>query len=109
MILRERGGFTFAPTPSPVHESARQGRVLMGGDFMPFWWHNLTVEGPSDILNLRTISTHLRTQGRTALDPRWVLVPTGGVDKIPIFIALRESLVKLDGRSECYGSRDSLR
>jgi hypothetical protein len=49
---------------------------------------NLVVEGPADIVYLRVLSTHLRNVGRTALSPRWVLVPAGGMDKIPTFIAL---------------------
>ncbi len=49
---------------------------------------NLVVEGPADILYLQIVSNHLRDEGRTALDPRWVIVPVGGVDKIPTFIAL---------------------
>jgi hypothetical protein len=49
---------------------------------------NLIVEGPSDIPYLQILSTYLCTQGRMSLDPRWVLVPAGGIDKIPTFIAL---------------------
>jgi len=50
---------------------------------------NLVVEGPSDILYLQIISDYLKEQGRTSLDfTRWTLVPAGGADKIPTFIAL---------------------
>jgi hypothetical protein len=49
---------------------------------------NLVVEGPSDLLYLTTMSEHLRNEGREGLDPRWVIVPVGGIDKIPTFIAL---------------------
>ncbi|MBA2713342.1 MAG: ATP-binding protein, partial [Rubrobacteraceae bacterium] len=49
---------------------------------------NLIVEGPSDYLYLEIVSNYLRDKGRTALDSRWVIVPAGGVDKIPTFIAL---------------------
>jgi predicted ATP-dependent endonuclease of OLD family len=44
---------------------------------------NLIVEGPSDFLYLEILSNYLRDKGRTALDARWVIVPAGGVDKIP--------------------------
>lgn len=49
---------------------------------------NLVVEGPADYLYLQVMSGHLQGLGRTGLDPRWVIVPVGGLDKIPTFIAL---------------------
>jgi len=49
---------------------------------------NLVVEGPADYLYLQVMSGHLRAHGRTPLDPRWVIVPVGGLDKIPTFVAL---------------------
>jgi predicted ATP-dependent endonuclease of OLD family len=49
---------------------------------------NLVVEGPSDLLYLTAISEHLRDAGRAHLDARWVLVPVGGLEKVPSFIAL---------------------
>jgi hypothetical protein len=49
---------------------------------------NLVVEGPADYLYLSVLSGHLQTLGRAALDPKWVIVPVGGLDKIPTFIAL---------------------
>lgn len=49
---------------------------------------NLIVEGPADYLYLQVLSGHLRGLGRTGLDPRWVIVPVGGLDKIPTFVAL---------------------
>lgn len=50
--------------------------------------HTLIVEGPSDLLYLAWASNELRSRGRTALDPRWVVTPAGGIDKIGSFIAL---------------------
>lgn len=50
--------------------------------------HNLVVEGPSDLLYLSAMSSHLGTIGRTVLDPRWTIVPVGGADKVPTFVAL---------------------
>ena len=49
---------------------------------------NLVVEGPSDILYMQILSEHLRGLGRSGLDARWALVPAGGIDKIPTFVAL---------------------
>jgi hypothetical protein len=49
---------------------------------------NLLVEGPADYLYLRVFSQHLGQLGRTCLDERWVIVPVGGLEKVPTFIAL---------------------
>ncbi|MFL5943689.1 MAG: AAA family ATPase [Gaiellaceae bacterium] len=49
---------------------------------------NLVVEGPADYLYLTVLSDRLRELDRTSLDPRWVIVPVGGLDKIPTFVAL---------------------
>ena len=49
---------------------------------------NLVVEGPSDLIYLSTMSELLQAQGRTGLDSRVTLVPVGGADKIPTFVAL---------------------
>lgn len=50
--------------------------------------NNIVVEGPADYLYLTIISALLTEKGRTALDPKWVIVPVGGLDKIPTFVAL---------------------
>jgi len=57
--------------------------------------NNLIVEGPADYIYLQVISEHLRTLGRTSLDPRWVIVPVGGLDKIPTFVALLGSQLNI--------------
>ncbi len=49
---------------------------------------NLVVEGPSDYVYLTVVSEHLRSLDREGLDPRWTIVPAGGLDKVPTFIAL---------------------
>lgn len=56
---------------------------------------NLIVEGPADYVYLQVISEHLRTLGRTSLDSRWVIVPVGGLDKIPTFVALLGSQLNI--------------
>lgn len=50
--------------------------------------HNLIVEGYSDFLYLQTMSSILRTQGRTGLLHGITIIPVAGVDKAPSFIAL---------------------
>lgn len=50
--------------------------------------HNLVVEGTSDFTYLTILSRHLLSQGREGLDERWSLVPVGGADMVPTFVAL---------------------
>jgi len=50
--------------------------------------HTLLVEGPSDLLYLKWFSNELKGKGRVRLDPRWVISPVGGIDKVASFVAL---------------------
>lgn len=50
--------------------------------------HTLLVEGPGDILFLRSWSDALGRRGRTTLDARWTICPAGGIDKIQPFVSL---------------------
>lgn len=49
---------------------------------------NLLVEGPSDLLYLKTVSSMLEAEGRTGLREDVKIVPTGGLDKVATFVAL---------------------
>jgi predicted ATPase len=49
---------------------------------------NLLVEGTSDFTYLTLISDHLRESGRKHLDERWRILPAGGAQNIPTFVAL---------------------
>jgi predicted ATP-dependent endonuclease of OLD family len=73
---------------------------------------NVVVEGPADYLYLTVLSGHLRSLSRTSLDPRWVIVPVGGLDKIPTFVALLGAhlnvAVVMDGASGGSQKIDSL-
>ena len=64
---------------------------------------NLIVEGPSDYIYLTVLSAYLREKDRTELDQRWTIVPVGGIDKIPTFVALLgtqlDVAVMVDGRA----------
>jgi len=66
--------------------------------------HNLVVEGISDYTYLRMLSDHLKSVGRLGLDERWSLVPVGGADLVPSFVALLghplEVTVLVDSRRE---------
>lgn len=50
--------------------------------------HNLLVEGVSDLVYLQTMSSLLESLGRTCLDSKITIVPTGGLDKVTTFISL---------------------
>jgi hypothetical protein len=58
--------------------------------------NNLVVEGTSDFTYLDLISRHLESlTGRTPLDDSWTILPVGGVDLIPTFIALLHTHLNL--------------
>jgi predicted ATP-dependent endonuclease of OLD family len=50
--------------------------------------NNVVVEGTSDYAYLKLVSDFLASKGRTSLDPKWSIVPVGGADLIPTFVAL---------------------
>lgn len=53
--------------------------------------HQLLVEGPSDLLYLAVMSEAVKTRTEdpeAGLDPRWSVVPAGGIEKMPAFISL---------------------
>lgn len=49
---------------------------------------NLLVEGTSDFTYITAISDYLKSERRTHLDERWRILPCGGVQNIPTFVAL---------------------
>lgn len=52
--------------------------------------HCLLVERPSDLLYLELLSQACRDAGLSALDPRWLITPVGGADKVSAFMSLRD-------------------
>lgn len=66
--------------------------------------NNIVVEGTSDYAYLKIISDYLAANGRTSLDPTWSIVPVGGADLIPTFVALLGNHLKVtvlvDSRKE---------
>lgn len=49
---------------------------------------NLLVEGPSDLIYLKTVSSILESKGKVGLQENITIVPTGGLDKVVTFVAL---------------------
>jgi predicted ATP-dependent endonuclease of OLD family len=66
--------------------------------------NNLVVEGTSDYAYLRLLSDVLTAKGRVGLNPKFSIVPVGGADLIPTFVALLGNHLKvtvlLDSRKE---------
>lgn len=50
--------------------------------------NTLIVEGPADLLFLKSVSSELEREGRTGLSDKWVITPVGGSGKVPTFVAL---------------------
>lgn len=50
--------------------------------------HNLVVEGTSDFTYLIVLSDYLKEKKRIFLSESWSIVPAGGIDLIPTFVAL---------------------
>lgn len=48
----------------------------------------LLVRGPSDHVYLTAMSGHLEAQGRSYLDPRWTIVPVGGLAGTSAYVGL---------------------
>ena len=74
--------------------------------------NNLILEGTSDFVYLTTISDFLNEQKRISLDEKWSLVPVGGADLIPTFVALLgnhlDITVIVDSRKEGHQKLSNL-
>lgn len=73
---------------------------------------NLVVEGPSDFLFMQTISERLKEENREGLHQRWSIMPLGGADVIPAFVALLgnhlDVTVVVDARKEGHQKLSAL-
>ena len=50
--------------------------------------NSLIVEGATDLLFLKAVSSELEREDRTGLSDKWVITPVGGCGKVPTFVAL---------------------
>lgn len=73
-------GDTLFPLQAALGYDLAQN-IFVGG-------HNLVVEGPADLLYLLVLSDHLDQLGKECLNEKWSIVPVGGIDKVPTFVAL---------------------
>ena len=68
--------------------------------------NNVIVEGTSDWTYLTVFSTFLKEQSRRGLNEKWTLLPVGGADLIPTFVALLghhlDVTVVVDSRTEAH-------
>lgn len=89
---RERGAIVTADVLSTDQDTLFPLQGALGYDLVQHLFiapHNLIVEGTSDFTYLQVLSNHLKSLGgREYLDERWSLVPVGGIDLIPTFVAL---------------------
>lgn len=72
---------TILPVESALGYSISQHLFIGSG-------HHLAVEGSSDFVYLQRMTEHLNSQNRTGLDPRLAVIPVGGADNMPVFVAL---------------------
>jgi len=81
---------TDSETAFPLHAALNfeLAQTLVTGQ------HCLLVEGPSDLLYLQLLSQACRDAGLCALDPRWVVTPVGGADKVSAFAGLHGSAAR---------------
>ena len=72
---------TLLPVEAALGYSVSQHLFLGSGQ-------HLAVEGSSDFIYLQRVSEHLTSQGKTGLDPRLSIIPVGGSENMPAFVAL---------------------
>jgi predicted ATP-dependent endonuclease of OLD family len=72
---------TLLPVESAIGYSVSQHLFLGSGQ-------HLAVEGSSDFVYLQRFTEHLLRKGEEGLDPRLSIIPVGGVDNMPAFVAL---------------------
>lgn len=83
-VVKDDALGTSAETQFPLHAAIgiQVTQTLFVGP------STVIVEGISDLLYVQSMSTLLESEGRTALDDRWTILPVGGLDKMPTFLAL---------------------
>ena len=91
---------TILPIESALGYSVSQHLFLGAGQ-------HLAVEGSSDFVFLQRLTEHLVSLGRIGLDPRLSIIPVGGADNLPAFVALLGRRLKVSALAD--GARSSNR
>lgn len=78
-LSADRG--TILPIESALGYSVSQHLFLGSGQ-------HLAVEGSSDFVFLQRMTEHLVASDKVGLDPRLAIIPVGGADNMPAFVAL---------------------
>lgn len=101
-LVEDRGKQHGASIPSDVLTRDRDTlfplQGALGYDLVQHLFiaeNNIVVEGTSDYAYLKLVSDFLASKGRTSLDPNWSIVPVGGADLIPTFVALLGNHLKV--------------
>lgn len=79
---------TILPVESALGYSVSQHLFLGSG-------HHLAVEGSSDFVYLLRMSEHMMVAHGMSLDPHFAVIPVGGVDNMPAFVALMGRRLKV--------------
>lgn len=72
---------TILPVQSALGYSISQHLFLGAG-------HHLAVEGSSDFIYLQRMTEYMLTHGEAGLNPKLAIIPVGGADNMPAFVAL---------------------
>lgn len=110
-LVEDRGKETGAVVTSDVlthdHDTLFPLQGALGYDLVQHLFvaeNNVVVEGTSDYAYLKLVSDFLASNGRNSLDSKWSIVPVGGADLIPTFVALLGNHLKVtvlvDSRKE---------
>lgn len=91
---------TILPIESALGYSVSQHLFLGSGQ-------HLAVEGSGDFVYLQRFTEYLTGMGRKGLDPRLSIIPVGGADNMPAFVALLGRRLKVSALID--GSRSNAR
>lgn len=91
---------TILPIESALGYSVSQHLFIGSGQ-------HLAVEGSSDFVYLQRMTEYLASKGKKGLDPRLAILPVGGADNMPAFVALLGRRLKVSALVD--GARSSNR
>ena len=91
---------TILPIESALGYSVSQHLFLGSGQ-------HLAVEGSGDFVYLQRFTDYLTSEGRAGLDPRLSIIPVGGADNMPAFVALLGRRLKVSALID--GARSNAR